>query len=99
MKLVMIAGNNYVFVPLRVTPITRGEVITVDDGMGEKLLTQTYKDKANNYHPYFVDVSDERAAKYVKDADKVPEKKAAAPKRRRRKVTPAPASSAEAVTE
>ena len=88
MKVVQIGAGNYTSIQLRMDPIKRGEVVEVDNEVGNHLLSQVYLDVAKNPHPYFVEVGDPRAARYLGAA--APEAPKATPKRRRKKTVVQP---------
>jgi hypothetical protein len=53
MKLVQVGAEVYFCRAVRSDPIKRGDVVEVDDSLATHLLGSTYRDIANNVHPYF----------------------------------------------
>lgn len=82
--IVQVGAENYICRAVRPDPIKRGEVIKVEnDAVAISLLSVTYRDVANNSHPYFVTTDDARAQRYLSKGQK--EDEAPPPKQRRRR--------------
>lgn len=78
MKLVQVGAEVYFCRAVRSDPIKRGDVVDVDDSLATHLLGSTYRDIANNVHPYFTIVEGTNAPSSTGVSEVAP------PKRRRK---------------